>query len=125
MLLKKHTGFTYRLIGMLFLFFNCVCTAAPVIKTSLETHKTSKVQLAGNSNAIETEEEGRLANASFENQYNLSFRNTQHCNRLFKKDGNGNVIESNSNRLSKSPFAPHTFLLRPAYYLFLFRYNLF
>ena len=124
MLLKKHTGFTYRLIGVLFLFFNCICTAAPVLKTSVETYKNSTAQLAINTNAIEPEEESRLLNASFENHYNFSLRNTQHCSRL-KKDSNSNVFELNANAVSKSPFTSQTFLLRPAYYLFLFRYNLF
>jgi hypothetical protein len=39
MLWKQHGNFKSRLLAVLFLFFNCVCTAAPVVKLTCENYE--------------------------------------------------------------------------------------
>jgi hypothetical protein len=66
MLRKSHINFKSRLLAILFLFFNCVCSAAPVLKLANENYKaavsTRLVQLPV---PLENEEENRAASGYF------------------------------------------------------------
>lgn len=118
---KLHTGFMHKLLGILFLFFNCVCTAAPIIKaTSADYKQAVSMRLAPG--ATEIEEESRLIASSYVNQStHFSFRK-QYRQRLYQQNNN-QILSLLAEDLREHSFASINFLPRPAYYAFLFRYT--
>jgi len=125
MLGKQHTGFRHRLLAMLFLFFNCVCTAAPIIKnTSQEYKQAVSLRLAPSPNTAETEEESRLVASSYVHQLTHFSLKKQHSNHLYKQHNNQAASFADSGLL-KVFFTSVNSLPRPGYYAFLFRYTLF
>lgn len=118
---KLHIGFKHRLLGMLFLFFNCVCTAAPVIKATSEDYKQAvSVRLAQSYN----EEESRLTACDVVLLTHFSFKK-QHPNRLYNA-GNNSAAGLLSHLHGHQPPIDAAHLLPiPGYYSFLFRYKLF
>lgn len=122
---KQHIGLRYRLLALLFLFFNCICTAAPVIKATSEDYKQAvSLRLSQNPNAAESEEESRLAAAYVVQITHFSFKR-QHTDRLYNIAGNhpAGILPRRDQR--KAYVAATNFLPRPGYYTFLFRYKLF
>jgi hypothetical protein len=126
MLEKQYTSFRYRSLVILFLFFNCVCTAAPFIKATSENYKqVLPIQLAQSPNTAETEEESRLTGASYVNQLaHFSFRK-QRSHFFHNSGSNINTAILLDIGSEKSYLTPASFLPTPGYYAFLFRYNLF
>lgn len=122
---KEHIGLRCRLLGLLFLFFNCICTAAPVIKATSEDYKQAvSLPLAQNANAAESEEESRLAAVYVVQLNHFSFKR-QHTNRFYHVSSNYSVRMLSDKGCYQSYTDAASFLLRPAYYIFLFRYKLF
>lgn len=122
---KQHSLFKSRLISLLFLFFNGVCIAAPVVKLTSEEYKeVASISLVHIPNAPETEEENRFSASVYVNQLNhFSFRkhNDQH---VFNKS-NSIVFSSTCDVDQNFYLSTSNFLPVPGYYAFLFRYNLF
>ena len=121
MLEKLHIGYKHRLLGMLFLLFNCVCTAAPIIKATSEDYKQAvTVRLAQSS----SEEESRLAVSDAVLLTHFSFKK-QHTSRLYNA-GSNSAVEPLPHIYGHQPYiATANLLPTPAYYSFLFRYKLF
>jgi len=122
---KQHTGFRYMLLGILFLFFNCVCTAAPLIKITSENYKQAiSLHLTQPADATENEEESQLTVASYVNRVShVSFRK-QHPGYSYNTDSNSQILFADTSWQSSYLSAKY-FLPTPGYYAFLFRYNLF
>lgn len=120
---KQHTGFIHKLLGMLFLFFNCVCTAAPLIKATSQDYKQAvSMRLMQNSNS-ETEDESRLTLVSYVNQRTpFSFRKQ---GSLYAPDSKVPTAALQEADVTNPPFASSRFLPPPGYYAFLFQYSLF
>ena len=118
-----HTRLRGRLLTMLFLLINCVCTAAPLLSLACEGHaKAVCRQWMQAPGPIENDEECQTATIS--NNPHLSVR--KHC----EKGGNYSVVAASSYYYSNSyrtkfpiPDAHNLPLL--GYYSFLFRYTLF
>ncbi|TKK67208.1 hypothetical protein FC093_15095 [Ilyomonas limi] len=110
------------LLGILFLFFNCVCTAAPVIKITSEDYKqATALQLNQTAGATETEE-NQLTTSSYVSRFtHFSFRK-QHLSHAY--NGGSQIALANIG-WQPSYFPANCFLPAPGYYAFLFRYNLF
>ena len=122
---KQHIGLRCRLLGLLFLFFNCICTAAPVIKATSEDYKQAvSLRLSQNPNAAESEEESRLAIAYVVQLTYFSLKR-QPTDRLWKMGNNHPAVLLPDMGECKAYIAGTNFLPRPAYYAFLFRYKLF
>jgi hypothetical protein len=120
---KQHTPFRCMLLGMLFLFFNCVSTAAPVIKITSEDYKQA-TSLLLTETAGETEEESQLTTSKYVSQVaHFSFRK-QHLRQAYHTGSNRLVVPAAIGWQSYYLSAKH-FVPTPGYYAFLFRYNLF
>ena len=120
---KQHSGFKCRLLAILFLFFNCVCVAAPAVKATLNDDGVDFLQLTQTPNQPETEEENHLVKSKFITQYRHFSLQKQHSNRLFNIGHKSNAPAATDVKLSQPSLQAS--LPRPAYYAFLFRYNLF
>jgi hypothetical protein len=124
MLVKQHTGFRCMLLGILFLFFNCVCTAAPVIKITSEDYKqATSLQLNQTAGATETEENQLTTSSYVSRVTHFSFRK-QHLSHAYNAGGNNQLAPADIS-LQSSYLSTKYFLPTPGYYAFLFRYNLF
>lgn len=122
---KQHIGLRCRLLGLLFLFFNCICTAAPVIKaTSADYKQALSLPLAQNANAAESEEESRLAAVYVVQLNHFSFKRQQ-ADRVYHIGNNHPVRMLSGKDWYQSYTTDASLLPRPAYYAFLFRYKLF
>jgi hypothetical protein len=120
---SKHNRFRLRLFSILFLFLNCVCTAAPVIKNTSEAYKQAiSLQRGLDFNALETGEENRLATSSIINhsiQFLYRKYNKHSCNKT--SYATINVLPFQSWEHPSITVAD--FLPTPGYYTFLFRYK--
>ena len=121
MQLKKHSGFTFTLIAIVFLFLNAVCSAAPLLKISFKNCQFANTGLL--QNPAEAAEETSLQISSFETRDSKFSLRHPSPNRLFKKDNS--IAFDYQEWQPKFSFAAYNSLLRPAYYHFLFRHNLF
>ena len=123
---KQHTGLKGRFLAMLFLIFNSVCTAAPVLEKTGENYKEDvSIRLVQLPVPVENEEENHATSSGYTNQTNcLCVR------KLCERDINYLVASSVVN--ARSAIDPPKVYLNngpvlplPGYYAFLFRYNLF
>ena len=121
MQLKKHSGFTFTLMAVVFLFLNAVCSAAPLLKISFENCQFTNTGLL--QNPAEAAEETSLQISSFETRDSKFSLRHPSPNRLFKKDNS--IAFDYQKWQPKFSFVFYNSLLRPAYYHFLFRHNLF
>ncbi len=119
---KKHIGFKSRLLAVLFLFFNCVCTAAPVIKNSLDDNKQSLSLRLQNLNNTETEEENRLTSSSYINQHS-SFSFRKQTNHIVNEVNHCNEMVLSVKDWRQPSITVADLLPTPRYYSFLFRYK--
>lgn len=121
---KQHTRFKSRLPGLLFLLFNCVCIAAPVVKLTSEEYKeAASIRLVHIPNVPETEEENHFTASVYVNHLNhFSFRKHKH---VFNESNSLAFALLNDAVGQKFYFSTVNFLPTPGYYAFLFRYNLF
>lgn len=122
---KQHTSFRYMLLGIVFLLFNCVCTAASVIKITSEDYKQAvSLQLTQNAGANETEEDSSLIASSYVNRFARFSVRKQYPGQFYNTCSNNQIAFADIGwQLSYLP-AKHT-LPTPGYYAFLFRYTLF
>ncbi len=123
---KQHSRFKSRLLGLLFLFFNCVCIAAPVVKLSSDDYReATSMQLVHIPNAPETEEENHFTASVYVNQLNhFSFR--KHNGKHVFNESNSIAFTSVNDAVGQKFYlSTSNFLPTPGYYVFLFRYNLF
>ena len=120
---SKHIGFKSRLLAVLFLFFNCVCTAAPVIKSSLDGNKqVLSLHLVQNLNNTETEEENRLTISSYINHH-AAFSFRKQTNHLVNETNHYNEMLFSVKDWSRPSISAADILPTPRYYSFLFRYK--
>jgi hypothetical protein len=122
MQLKKHSAFSFTLIATLFLFLNVVCSTAPLFKISFENCQFANTGLF--QNPAEAAEENALQTSSYETRDSKFYVRHFSPNRLFKKDSNSIAFDHQKWRPNYS-FISYNLLLRPGYYHFLFRHNLF
>lgn len=121
---KKDSGFRCRLLlAMLFLFFNCVCIAAPVIKIAAEDAVAGR--LAPIPKTTETEEGNHLTASSYVNQQNHFSVRRQSDRRVSNTVNSFSAASFRSVDLRENYIAAASLLPTPGYYCFLFRYNLF
>jgi hypothetical protein len=120
--LKKHIRLSYTLIVIVFLVLSSVSSAATVLKNSFENY-----QLIYNSELLtapEATEEASLQGSSYQTlDSDFPLRHAS-PNRLFKKDRNS-IAFAYDWCLPIFSFVSYNLLLRPSYYHFLFRHNLF
>ena len=110
---------------MLFLFFNCVCTAAPVLEFTAENYKEAlSIHLAQGSNPLEGEENHSSAfsyTAHF-NQYSIR----RHCEyRIYSAVIPHTAVLASAIKSLKISLPDESVLPLPGNDAFLFRYNLF
>ena len=122
----QHRNFKSRLLAVLFLFFNCICTAAPVVKLTDENHADAvAIRLLQVPTPLENEEENRAATSGYINHAN-HFSVRKHCD---KRVGNSPdakpTILFSGNDLPKTYIHEAGILPVPGNYAFLFRYKLF
>jgi hypothetical protein len=123
---KQHRNFKSRLLAVLFLFFNCICTAAPVVKLTGETQADAvSIRLVQVPTPLENEEENRATTSNYINHTN-HFSVRKHCD---KRVGNSLAAKSailfSGNDLPKTCIHEAGNLPLPGNYAFLFRYKLF
>ena len=122
MILKKYKGFSFIFIAIAFLFFSSASYAATFVKSSFENSQFSINSIL--QNPTEIGEESCLQTSSFETHVSdFSFRHPS-PNRLCKKESSYISFDYHE-WLSKFSFDSYSHLLKPAYYHFLFRHNLF
>ena len=127
MLLKKHTGFKVRFLCILFLFINCICSAAPVFKfISEDDNYAVATTLPQAPNSIETEEESHGAALALVIQPArlLLQKKKDNCINQTATHFQTALFFSDKKHQSHS-FITTGFLPTPGYYAFLFRYQLF
>lgn len=121
MLSKQHRGLRNKVLAVLFLFFNCVCAAAPVLKLAGENDNHTISVASG---PLENEEENHAASAYINQFPHLSVG--KHSTRRV-----GNNVDANSARSLAVVDVPETcisnagFLPIRSNHVFLFRYTLF
>ena len=118
---KQHRGFKSKLLAVLFLFFNCVCIAAPVAKFSNDNFKDAILIRTGS--PLQSEEETHLASGYINHAVHYSFHK-KFCkkNHHFFSTQHSDLI---SGIESNTFFDDGRTLPLPGNYTFLFRYNLF
>ena len=118
---KKHSAFSFTLTAILFLFLNVVCSAAPIFKISFKNCQFANTGLL--QNPAEAAEETSLQTSSFETRDSKFSLRHPSPDRL-KKDSNPIAFYYQEWR-PKFFLVSYNLLLRPGYYHFLFRHNLF
>lgn len=109
---------------MLFLFFNCMCSAAPVLQLAGKVDAVA-LQMVKVPYPLEGEEENHATSSGYIN-HSSHFSLRKQCGKRLNL-----AAESNFNALISGTDAPKTYLHYasvfplPAYYVFLFRYTLF
>jgi len=124
MLGKQHISFMHKVLAMLFLFFNCVCTATPVIKAISQDYKQAvSVPLSQLPGAAESEEESQLVVSHVNQLTHFSFAKkhfNHHVDIASERSATLTDIASQRSYITSASLLP-----KPAYYIFLFRYTLF
>jgi hypothetical protein len=123
---KQHRIFKSKLLAVLFLFFNCICTAAPVLKlrdengTNVFASRTLQAP-----NPLDNDEETHASTSGYINHvHRISVR--RHCDKLICES-----LAATSTVLYSGISLPNThtpndsILPTPGNAAFLFRYNLF
>ena len=109
---------------MLFLLFNCVCTAAPVLKLTNENYKDSiSIRLIQVPAPLENEEEGQAVSAYLHCFNSLSVRKQSY--KAEHQIVNTRITSFRAIDLPKTYIADTSLLPMPGNRAFLFRYNLF
>jgi len=119
---KQHRGFRNRLLAMLFLFFNCVCAAAPVLKLTGENYNdTVSIQIPG---PLENEEENRATSAYINHVNHFSVRK-QGARHVYSAVSTNSAISLAVSDLPGTYISSTSILPIPGDRAFLFRYTLF
>jgi hypothetical protein len=126
MLWKQHRNFKSRLLAVLFLFFNCVCTAAPVVKLTGESYKNAvSIRLVQVPNPLGGEEENHASALGYINHIN-HFSVRRHSDNHVCNAAITNAPVSLPATASSVFFIPDaSHLPIPGNDAFLFRYTLF
>jgi hypothetical protein len=125
MSLKKHTFIVFSLIATVFLFINSNCVATPVTKNALQHERVFNCTSSQSLHFTEPQESGRYQSASYDTDDNHFSVRTQTSLRLLKRNSGHQSFEFCLTCFQKFYLASYNPLLRPAYYSFLFRHNLF
>jgi hypothetical protein len=126
MLWKQHTGFKMQLLAILFLFFNCVCTAALVLKFNGENYKDAvSKSLVQVPNPVENEEENHSTASVYVSHFNHFSLRKQYDKRLDRPADGSSTTSFLAIDFPKAYLRDADVLPLPGYYAFLFRYNLF
>jgi len=123
MIWKQHRNSKSRLLAVLFLFFNCVCAAAPVAKLTDDNFKDAISVRIGI--PLENEEEAHFASGyiSHTTHFSVGKKNCKQKNHHFFSNQHSDLIASVE--------SSNTFIYRDSNlplqgnYAFLFRYTLF
>jgi hypothetical protein len=122
MLWKQHGNFKSRLLAVLFLFFNCVCAAVPVVKLTGEGYQDVSTRLIQVPNPLESEEENHnpaLGYINHVHHFSVRRHGDNHvCNMAITNVLSLPAIESSVLYIPGN-------LPMPGNYAFLFRYTLF
>jgi hypothetical protein len=118
--LKTYTRFTFTLIAIAFLILNSFSSKATVLKKSFENSQFTCSSLLHTAEATEDASFQTAFKQSSESDFPLRHSSP---NRLLKKESNSIVFEHKECLVIYS-FVSNN-LLRPTYYHFLFRFNLF
>jgi hypothetical protein len=113
-----------------FLFFllNCFLVAAPFVKASSAIQEFSSTLGCPVQSHHESDSEKESSSFSTLDELSdchLSLRNIQQARRLLKRKEEGCLSDAVVDRHADYASPSFSFLLRPAYYIFLFRYKLF
>ncbi|MGN6194381.1 MAG: hypothetical protein ACTHOB_05550 [Ginsengibacter sp.] len=122
---KRHNGFIYqRIVVFVFIFLNCLFTAAPFVQASAFNSHAINVSAFSLQNQNDEEETSHLSNIADEQQdCHITFRNKISNAFYSVKDYRSDAgIEKDSAILH---FADTYLLIRPQYYSFLSIYYLF
>lgn len=123
---KLHTVIKSRLLAVLFLFFNCVCTATPVVQFASGHEKEAVSPGLTKTNVPAENEEDVHAPASFYVNHIKRFSVPKQYNRHVQHSINAVPAFSFSGHDPRSMCCSYAGLLPvPGYYSFLFRYKLF
>jgi hypothetical protein len=125
MSLKKHTFIVFSLIAIVFLFVNSNCLASPVIKNALQHEIAFNCTLSQSLHLTEPQERGYYQSPSYDTEENHFSLRTQTSFRFLKRNSDQQSFEFPQTCYQKAYEASYNPLLRPAYYSFLFRLNLF
>jgi hypothetical protein len=120
---KQHTGFKNSALALLFLFFNCISIASPVLHLRAEGSKEVSrglVQFPGN---MEMEEENPATSVYVSHSSNFSVRQ-QHCNNRAVCTNHDQPALLALHQL-QFELPDHHLLPLPGYYASLFLFNLF
>ncbi|MBO9684083.1 MAG: hypothetical protein J7502_15695 [Flavisolibacter sp.] len=122
----QHRNFKSQWLAVLFLFFNCICAAAPVLKLTDENHTDAvSIPLVQVPTPLENEEENRAATSGYINHAN-HFSLRKHCDKRVD-----NSLAAKSTVLVPGNDLPTAYIHKagvlplPGNYAFLFRYTLF
>lgn len=122
---KQHENSKGRLLAVLFLFFNCVCTAAPVLKFAGEKAKDAvSTRLVQVPHPLESEEENHAVAGYLNSVHHFSVR--KHFDSRVYNAVNTNSTVSLFAIASLAIYIPDAGNLpMPGNHAFLFRYTLF
>ena len=121
MMWKQHTGFKSRLLALLFLFFNCICTAAPSLKFTDNYKEVVSRVVSTPGGEEETHTVQGYINSSVS-----PFSDRKHADKKACHSGYHWCSNSFSTVASSDTSIPDASVVPlPGNYAFLFRYNLF
>jgi hypothetical protein len=122
---KQHINFKSKLLAVLFLFFNCVCTAAPVVKLTGENYKEAVSIRLQMPNPLGGEEENHASSFGYINHVN-HFSVRRHSDNRICNAAITNASVSLPDIESSVLYIPDASNLpMPGNDAFLFRYTLF
>ncbi|HWI92909.1 MAG TPA: hypothetical protein VNT20_16645 [Flavisolibacter sp.] len=125
---KQHIGFKSRLLAVLFLFFNCICTAAPIVKLAGEDYAdTTSIRLIQIANPLENEEEKHAIFYWHVNQFQYTSVRKIFNNRMYDAALTASIVPLSASDVeaSNTSIPDASVLPVPGNYAFLFRYSLF
>ena len=129
MSLKKHIPSHYKqIVVFVFLFLNCFLTATSFGNVSLESEKQyeSSGYLSQNHNKADTDDNRCSKYPDAQQEYHLSLRSKPRAAHLSNTIFYYSLVAGNINKEDSSNLIESSsFLVRPAYYMFLSLYKLF
>lgn len=125
MIQTLHTGIKSRLLAILFLLFNCVCSAAPSVNLNTEKNTAPVSMTLAQTNPLESEEGNASAGFSYINQSGYHGPRKP-CSRPADQALVYKTLLPFSSVIKEKVYLHETAPLPlPGYYAFLYRFNLF
>ncbi len=120
---SKRDRYSSRMFAILFLFLNCVCIVVPGSKNISESLTEVIASLLGHDLNSSATEENQLAEYSLKHRPARLSTTSSYC--IYDNNFYGDIPLPAVKKNCKSPVAATSFLPRPEYYAFLFRFTLF